>query len=361
MKINLQSIDRSQFLVQERLVNGETMVLVNPQHVGVKWTPENLHYRSSLWTLEGELVSASFKKFFNWGEQPNLAPIPNSLAGHSLIEKLDGSTLIVSRYKGNLIIRTRGTADATGLENGHEIALLRKCYPYAFNHVDVNCENYSVIFEWLSPTNKIVIDYGAEPEIRLIGQISHRNYALTSQKELDVIAEEMGVKRPKRFSFDTVEEMIGSVEKLQGQEGLCCYSPDGQNIRKVKSAWYLALHRFKENATLDNTVDLFFEYGCPNFLGFQGKLVQTFDYECWNMVQGFASCVVDAYEQATRIASGMVRFVEPLKSVSRKEAAQKILASYGQTNRASFCFQILDGKTLDIDAQKKLLWQCLKK
>lgn len=361
MTIDLSQIDRENFLVQERMLNGETVFLVNPNHIGVKWSRNTLHFRSSLWNSEGKLISASFKKFFNFGEQPDLAPVPTTLKGHRLIEKLDGSTLIVSYYKGQMIARTRGTVDATGLENGHEIEQLKARYPLAFSNTQLRCEGYSYIYEWTSPVNKIVIDYGDNPDIYLIGVIRHTDYSLLEQGvHLDNLAAAIGVKRPQSFSFDSVPEMLAGVEKLQGQEGLCVYSPDGQDIRKVKSAWYLALHRFKENANIETVLDLFVEYGYPSYHEFETKLTTQFDYECFEMVRAFASRVVDAHKEVKAIKAGMGRFVEPLRTVSRKEAAQKILAAYGQTNRASFCFQLLDGKTLDGDANKKLFWQVLK-
>ena len=360
MQIDLAQIDRENFLVQERMLNGETVYLVNPNHIGAKWARHTLHFRSSLWNNEGKLISASFKKFFNFGEQPDLAPVPATLKGHRLIEKLDGSTLIVSYYKGKMIARTRGTVDATGLDNGHEIEVLKARYPKAFDNKDLRTERHSLIYEWVSPVNKIVINYGDAPDLYLIGAISHDGYSLAPQGILNELAQEIGVKRPQAFSFDSVPEMLAGIEALQGQEGLCIYTPDGQDIRKVKSAWYLALHRFKENANIETVLDLFVEYGYPAYVDFENKLTTQFDYECLQMVVPFMSRVVDAYKEVQAIKEGMVRFVEPLRGVPRKDAAQKIIAAYGQTNRASFCFQLLDGKTLDADANKKLLWQVLK-
>lgn len=360
MQINLAQVDRENFLVQERMLNGETVWLINPNHIGCKWARHTMHFRSSLWNNEGKLISASFKKFFNFGEQPDLAPVPTTLKGHRLIEKLDGSTLIVSYYKGKMIARTRGTVDATGLDNGYEIEVLKARYPKAFSNKDLLTERHSLIYEWVSPVNKIVIDYGDAPDLYLIGAISHEHYTLAPQGVLNELAQEIGVKRPQVFSFDSVAEMLAGIEKLQGQEGLCIYTPDGQDIRKVKSAWYLALHRFKENANIETVLDLFVEYGYPSYNEFETKLTTQFDYECFQMVRAFASRVVDAHKEVEAIKAGMGRFIEPLKAVSRKEAAQNIIASYGQTNRASFCFQLLDGKTLDGDANKKLFWQVLK-
>lgn len=361
MKIDLAQIDRENFLVQERMLNGETVFLVNPNHIGAKWARNTLHFRSSVWNANGELISASFKKFFNLGEQPDLAPVPTSLRGHCLIEKLDGSTLIVSHCKGQQIVRTRGTVDATALDNGYEIDILRARYPMAFDNAMLRKEGCSFIYEWVSPVNRIVIDYGSAPDLFLIGVIYHHEYVLESQDELDNIAAVIGVKRPEKFFFDSLDDMSTAVKALQGKEGLCVYTPDGQNIRKVKGDWYLALHRFKENANIETVLDLFVEYGYPSYSEFETKLTTQFDYECFAMVRGFASQVSDAWKEVRAIKESMVRFVEPLTKLPRKEAAQKIIAAYGTTNRASFCFQLLDGKSLDTDANKKLMWQCLKK
>lgn len=363
MKIDLALIDRENFLVQERMLNGETVFLVNPNHIGAKWSRDTLHFRSSLWDKEGDLISASFKKFFNLGEQPDLTPVPTSLRGHCLIEKLDGSTLIVSYHKGQQIVRTRGTVDATALDNGYEIEQLRLRYPLAFDTTQLRTERFSFIYEWTSPVNKIVIDYGSNPDLYLIGIISHEDYSLVGQATLDGLAPALGVKRPEKFSFDSVEDMTATVKTLQGKEGLCVYTPDGQNIRKVKGDWYLAIHRFKSNANIETVLDLFVEYGYPSYTEFESKLMThaNYDYECFSLVRGFASQVSDAWKQVAEIKAGMVRFIGPLIGLPRKDAALKIIAAYGTTNRASFCFQLLDGKTLDADANKKLMWQCLKK
>jgi len=361
MKIDLAQIDRENFLVQERMLNGETVFLVNPNHIGAKWARNTLHFRSSVWNADGELISASFKKFFNLGEQPDLTPVPTSLRGHCLIEKLDGSTLIASYYKGQQIVRTRGTVDATALDNGYEIDILRARYPMAFDNPMLRLGSCSFIYEWVSPMNKIVIDYGSSPDLFLIGIIYHHDYSLEDQLILDSTAAAIGVMRPEKFSFDSVEDMTAAVKVLQGKEGLCVYTPDGQDIRKVKGDWYLALHRFKENANIETVLDLFVEYGYPSYSEFETKLTEQFDYECLQMVVPFVSRVVDGWEEAQTIKEGMVRFVNPLKVLPRKDAAQRILSSYGQTNRASFCFNLLDNKSLDTDANKKLLWQCLKK
>jgi hypothetical protein len=123
------------------------------------------------------------------------------------------------------------------------------------------------------------------------------------------------------------------------------------------------LHRFKENATLENTLELFFEYGQPSYQEFERQLVETFDYECFTMVRGYASNICDAAKQVQQIVGGIDEFVNktlrPLPT--RRAQAEKVLASYGQTNRSAFVFARLDNKILNDDQMKKIFWQVLKK
>ena len=119
MKIDISSIDRTQFMVHEHSLNGEIVYLIQPQHIGTKWRQDNKHMRSVVVNYAGEVISASFPKFTNYGENPEHFPVPTSLKNATVVEKLDGSTLIVSKYNGQYILRTRGTVDASTMANGY--------------------------------------------------------------------------------------------------------------------------------------------------------------------------------------------------------------------------------------------------
>lgn len=373
MKINLDNIDREQFMVHQHLLNGEVLWLVQPQHIGAKWTQANKIFRSSLWNNDGELVSAGFPKFTNWGENPDNFPVPKSLEGTVITEKLDGSLLIVSKYKGNYILRTRGTSDASVLDNGAELeifkqTILPKLIARMEGFVAGTPENdtwdFSWLFEWVSPVQKIILNYGDQPDWYVVGLINHLDYELVSQPILDEMAKEMDLKRPITYTFPTVEQLLADVELWKGKEGVCVYSKKGQAIHKVKGAWYLALHRMKEAlASVDKVIDAWFTQGCPSYQQFEQNVTTQFDYEIWQTCRGDASRICDAYKEVQKIIAGMKVFVtETLKPLpTRRAQAEKVLAAYGNTNRASFVFNLLDGKTLDSEQEKKLLYQVLKK
>ena len=364
MKIDLDTVDRESFMVHEHIISGEIVYLVQPKHIGAKWKNDNLHFRSSVWNYNGELISASFPKFFNWSEQPDLSPVPTSLKNATVVEKLDGSTLIVSKYNGQYIMRTRGTVDASKMANGHELEIFKNTILSKLSHIYTSDTwNYSWLFEWVSPINKIVLNYGDEPDWYLVGVINHDDYSLANQFSLDRYAMNLELKRPATYTFSGVEDLLKDVDQWRGKEGVVVYSKNDQMLHKVKAMDYLIKHRFKSEATLENTLDLYFNYDKPSYQEFASKLTETFDYECFEMVRGYASQVCDASKEVNKIVDGFKSFIDnQLKSLStRKEQAQKVISSYSESNRASMIFSLLDGKSLTADQQKKLFWQVLKK
>jgi len=363
MKISIKDIDRDNFLVHEHEIAGETCYLVQPQHIVCSWNAENKIFRSSIWNSNGEPVSLSFPKFVNWGEKPDVFPVPQSLDGCELMEKMDGSTLIVSRYKGQPIIRTRGTSDATKLNNGFEIEILKQKYPKVFDFSGLpDTHNFSYVYEWVSSVNKIVVSYNDCPDIFLTACINHNDYSFLSQSELDNIADNMDVKRPNRYKFDTIQEMLKAVEVFKGVEGICLYSKNGQEIHKIKSLDYLKIHRMKsEVSNVERVIDVWLSQNKPSYVDFYNYISTTFDYEIAEMSKVHISNICDGYTNVLAIINNITQFVEPLKSLPRKDAAKKIISFCGETDHKSLYFNLLDSKKIDDVGIKKLLIQLLKK
>jgi hypothetical protein len=371
MKIDLQSIDKESFMVHQHFVGEHECFLVQPIHIGATWNKENLIYRSSLWDKDGHPVSLSFKKFFNWDEKPDIFPAPSDLKNAKLMEKLDGSTLIFSRYKGQTVIRTRGTVDARKQANGHEIDYLCEKYKKFIAYLEmIETSNESFVLEWLSPTNRIVLNYGDEPDMKLIAVINHADYTLASQTVLDVYAESWDLLRPRTFSYNSVEEMKSAVEVLQDQEGLCVYYGNEQQIRKVKAVQYLFLHRAKsEISSVDKVIDVYIDWFMPRhtlsheptgYVEFFEYLTIKFDFEIATMATGHASRICDAMKEVHKIMNALFEFACARMSIPRNIAAKEILQAYGSTGRSAIIFKMLDRKTIGTDDYKKLLYQVLK-
>ena len=341
MQANLSSVDRDFFFVNPRQVGEEQVYLVRPIHNGVVWTRENMIFRSSVWDGEGKPVSLSFQKFFNWGERADLVPPPAQLQECELLEKVDGSTLIISYHKGIRINRTRGTTDATQLSNGSEIALLQQAYPAAFDNPVLRSECVSAIFEWVTPSNRIVIGY-PKLELYLTGIIRHDDYGLYRQSDLDAIAQEWGVKRPRTYRYADLPEMLAQVKNLKGEEGLCVYFNQGQDILKVKSDWYLVRHAAKE-AFAKNSKSVLEEYllqGGPEYDSFMAVSTGKFDFEIVQIGLPFIKDVYAAREAVEARLAEFRRFVEANKGLSQKEFALETMRVYKPSQETGYVFSL---------------------
>lgn len=322
-----------------------------------RWTSDNLQYRSSMWTVDGAPVSLGFKKFCNWHEQPAIDPVPTDLAQCNFYEKLDGSLLIVSKYNGQLIVRTRGTFNASTLLNGSEITELQNLYPKVFNNELVNSEAYTVLCEWLSPTNRIIIDYGAVPQLKLLAIVNNGNYKYFRQRAVDQWAKDLHVHRPLKYNVGTsVADVLSAIENGLGVEGVCCYYNNDQSIRKIKTLWYLALHALKNNCTLDNMLELFVQSKTTNLNDFYTYVCANVDYEIAEMALPLMRKICNAYNYYVEVFNGIMHYLtfHRLWYVDRKRAAIAIIEAYTKPWQ-TLTFLLLDGQIVPEKMQIKLL------
>lgn len=356
MRIDLSKIDREQFRVDPQWLFDERFHLVQPQHVGCKWTQENKIFRSSLWNEAGELVSAGFPKFTNWGENPQNFPVPTSLLDATVVEKMDGSCLIVSKYKGKFIFRTRGTVDATKLPNGHELEVFRARHPKIFEaFAERDTWKFSLLFEWVSPNQRIVINYGNRPQFFLVGIVRH-DYMLAPQRYLDVAAGKWNCLRPPTHPFGNIVELISKVSDLRGVEGMVVYTGNGQVLHKVKSKWYLELHRLKsELNSFDKLMDTWFTAGKPEASDFITRLASIFDWETANQLEPEILLLTRCFEKARQLVEGRYEVIAQVRKLpTRREQAHSILARYSKED-SGMLFAMLDNKPVKDDDIKKLV------
>jgi hypothetical protein len=230
--------------------------------------------------------------------------------------------------------------------------------------------NESFVLEWLSPTNRIVLNYGDEPDMVLTAVINHNDYSLMCQSQLDYFASDIKLRRPRTFSYNSVEEMKSAVEVLRDQEGLCVYYGNEQQIRKVKAAQYLFLHRAKsEISSIEKVIDVYIDWFMDRYnlsheptgyVEFFEYLTEKFDFEIATMATGHASRICDAMKEVSKIMNALFEFASARMYIARNIAAKEILQAYGSTGRSAIIFKMLDRKTIGADDYKKLLYQVLK-
>lgn len=326
--INTTSLSEDGFSIQKvsHPEISEDLTLIVPLDMGTSWNDNNARYRSVLLNSTGDVVSQGFGKFTNYGEKPDFQPWDPSWPIEAR-HKVDGSCLIISKYQGVVIARTRGTADARNLPNGNEIEILRKKYPTAFDNVYLD-DGWSLLFEWTTPTNIIVIREHNEPTLTLLGLIDNESATLMTPRNVDVVAVFLGLSRPERYCYDSLSDCIADVSAWRGKEGVVICSPDGQTLKKIKADAYKNLHRLATGIkNIGHVMELFIS--SPRFTryeDFYAYVESTLDYEVAEKIKDDIAIVVDAYNSYLQLISDIKHFISSELDLcaTRKDAAHLI-------------------------------------
>lgn len=338
---------KEEFNFKDCLIAGDECWLITPKDMSVKWFDDNARFRSCIVRKSDHtVVSQGFAKFTNFGERPEFQPWDNSWQFEA-IHKLDGSLLIISNFKGELIVRTRGTVDARSMPNGHEIDELITKYPKVFDNEILN-DGHSILVEWTTPSNIIVLREHDTPTLTLVGIISNRDAVYCEQDILDGIAEEWDIERPKSYHYNTIEECILDVDAWRGKEGVVLYSPDGQTLKKIKASEYCELHKICTGIkNVKQVMDLFL--ASPKFTtseAFYKYVETTLDYEIAEKIKDDIENIVAAYNTFVDKFNRLTDVVNDLTFCdSRKEQAMVITSRY-QDWRKSFAFSMLDNNNI---------------
>lgn len=346
--MNITLPDPSQFNIKDCIVAGDECILVTPKDMGVEWTDYNKVFRSSVWRKSDMYpISLSYKKFTNYGEKPDFEPWTEDCLPFEAKVKVDGSTLIVSRYKGELIIRTRGTIDASLLPNGHEIAVLKEKYPNVFSNRHLNKENITFLYEWTTPTNRIVLRESDEPKLTLIGAVNHNDYSYVKQYPLNNLALELRVIRPATIDLYDMDELKAYVDVQTDIEGVVIYSKCGQILKKLKTIDYLRKHRIYTGIkNVNHVIDLWIEHGCLSRDEFEAALSAAYDHELVVSIEILLNDMYGRWESIQTKLEDIKHTLTRNLHISRKEIAQLVLHEYKIWS--SIAFEILDSKTHNI-------------
>ncbi len=336
------------FSFKEGMIGMDQCILITPNNIKCKWSEETLQFRSMIVRkYDHKIISRGFNKFFNHGEQPDLDKFPDG--SFEVIEKKDGSLIIWGVHNGQIIHRTRGTFDATNMANGHEIQYLKEKYPQLLVAIYNNPE-YSILTEWQTKTNVIVISEVVEPTLTLVGVIHNDSGKLIIQTELDKISETWGLPRPKRYQYDSILECITDVELWQGSEGIVLYSEDGQKLRKCKSEWYRALHALATGIkNINQVVDLFMTTErFTKYEDFYKYIEVAIDFEVAERLKDDILKIVDAYNKTLEQLDKVRLVVHNVRgdSFTRKDQAMEIVQHFPDWRKGA-AFTILDNKVLE--------------
>ena len=195
------------------------------------WDDITLNCRGLVLDLDGNVIAKPFPKFFNY-EEHKPEDIPNET--FEVYEKMDGSLGIFFHYEGEWHMATRGSFTSEQAIKGMEIA---KKYNY-----DRFCvPGFTYLFEIIYPENRIVVDYGKEERLVLLGIINPKGEELPYEEIADDGWDIVMKYKTWGEDWKTLKNEIS-----KDNEGYVIRFSGGMRM-KIKGDEYVRLHKILTN------------------------------------------------------------------------------------------------------------------
>lgn len=189
-----------------------------------------------------DVVSISFDKFFNLGEEYAATLDWQTAIG---TEKMDGTLYTLYYYNNKWHIKTNGTIDA---KDAPMESVLFNNWEELFNVAAANSgldwsklnKNYSYTFELCSKYNQVVVKYD-EPKLYHI-------LTRSNTQPYDEIETDVGVEKPRKYGLFNQESYEDYVEHYMDEthEGIVVRDQYGNRV-KIKTKNWIKLHYLANN------------------------------------------------------------------------------------------------------------------
>lgn len=196
------------------------------------WDEITLQARGLITDLKGNIVARPFRKFFNIEEKKHTAT-----EDFEVFDKMDGSLIISFYYNDELIVASRGSFTSD------QAVAAKKLLTEKYNSVNGMLPGYTYLFELIVPWNRIVVDYGDDEKLIVLGVIETESgreckFLEMENEGFDIVRKYDGVK-----DFNILKGIIGDNE-----EGFVVRFSNG-NRMKIKGYEYLRLHKIMTNVS----------------------------------------------------------------------------------------------------------------
>lgn len=225
-----------------------TAAMMAAYHEG--WAPAVANARGIVFHRgTGALVSLTFEKFLNLGE--NEAMLPENLPDEPFLvtEKLDGTMVGVFHDGERWRAHTKG-----GLESEYtEWAEARFREQFARRDL-APLRGATLVFEGVYPRDRFesdtVVDYGAREELVLLAAYDVTRRAELRPEAVDRVAEHLDAPRPERYRLNSLARVTAAADALGfDAEGFVVqYERSGMRV-KAKGAKYRLAHKALDQAT----------------------------------------------------------------------------------------------------------------
>lgn len=227
----------------------QDMNIIKYSHLGVDWSrEENRVARGLVLDNDGKILARPFDKFFNLNELSGREVYDRSVQKLSeadqgpieVMDKLDGSLVIVFYHNG-LRFASSGSLDGEHALMFEEAANRLWSFSTLMNVKELS-KTHTLMFEYTSPSNKVVLDYKDE-ELRLIGireTSSGKEYTMSETKSM---TENIGIDYVKTLNLSNMSEVIDYIEEEKDIEGVVILFKETMKRVKIKTSEYLERHK----------------------------------------------------------------------------------------------------------------------
>jgi len=200
--------------------------------------------RGLILTEDYNIVAKPFEKFFNLHEE-NIK-VDESILNYELIEKLDGSLIITyfNPILNKFECTTTGSFESEQAKMANDILINNNIYEKLYM-------SYTYCFELIHPENRIVVDYGDIKDVILLGVFDIN----TGKKVIEKLD---GVKNPKKYKFNNLNELNNFLQNSKNFEGFVIETDD-KKLHKLKTQEYIKLHYLKNQLNKKSAFDLYYD------------------------------------------------------------------------------------------------------
>lgn len=312
-------------------------------------------FRGIKFDIDGNLIARPFHKFFNWGEKEAEMVHFDFNQPFVIMDKLDGSMIhpmiIDAVYDEDLgrddpYINLLWCSKMGPTDVGNQAARFVEAHPEYLAFAEAMlASNLTPIFEWCSRQQRIVVDYPEDALIlTAVRNIQSGQYmAYEDLVRLGVI-NSIPVVKAWNGTFTGINEFVEAIGGEQNCEGYIIRFANGHMV-KLKNAWYLNLHRAKDQLSNEKNVwRLILEQQ-------QDDLIPHLDDEGRKGLEGFAAKFQEVIIRKAADLDILVAAQWELAGRDRKTFAINYASKH---EMPAVVFKVLDGKT-GFDALKDYL------
>lgn len=319
-----------------------------------KWNPVTLNCRGLILDEDYEIVARPWKKFFNLGEVELGFQFTDPV---EVMDKADGSLGILYPHivENVEVFDIHWKVSTRGSFRSEQAIRATKMYRDKYSNFDP-LPGYTMLFEIIYPSNRIVLDYGDTEDLVLLGAVENETGYYHGPEQARCYWTERGPRRAAMWPGPVVDVYpYADITTAIGEMGR--KNKEGYVVRrnnflvKIKEPDYLDLHRLVTNCSPKTVWDKLKDGRSKS------EIVSAFPDEFHGMVEGFVDPLIATYEQ--HLMGIMASYEYCIKQATAKFGSTPTRAEFASVFKrhpqAKFFFLLLDNRPIS-----EVLWASLK-